>query len=366
MADFDGFEVGETEGILGKIIRELNDIKRWKEDMQEWKVSVSSQIEAICSICGAQAGDIEPGQDLSRASLKDIQTHMGQLQDENEALRLQLEEYKGQTKEMKTHVEEIKEKHNKWVNDEGGKVKEVAMKEIMEEQKKQSERENKDLESVVVNAMRRNEQVLRETIDRNKCIIVFGDIEEHIIERKARDKEEINKVKTLIKHVDEEGNNWRDDIEEVRRMGKYSKGNTRPMRVQFRSRVTVDAIMNVTWRLNLTSKFKKITIRKDMSIEDRNIRKELQTEANVKNGERTKEDEKKFFWRVWEGKLKKWYIKRRDEVGREREMVRVTGEKAEGGEVEMERETVQVEAEGGEVETERETVQVEIRGEETS
>lgn len=360
MADFDGFDgEREGEGIIGKIVRELKEFRRWKEDMQEWKVSVSSQIEALCLICGAGAADIEPGQDLSQAGLIEIHRHMGLLRDENEALRLQLEEYKGQTKEMKTHVEEIKEKHNKWVNDEGGKVKEVAMKEIMEEQKKQSESEKKDLESVIVKTIRSNEQVLRETIDRNKCIIIFGDIEEHIIEKKARDKEDINKARILIEHVDEEGNNWRDDIEEVRRMGKYSKGNTRPLRVQFRSRVTVDEIMNVTWRLNLTSKFKKITIRKDMSIEERNTRKELQTEANEKNGERTKEDEKKFFWRVWEGKIKKWYIKRRDEA--ERGKVRETEEEVEIGKV-----TVQVGAKGGEVETERESVQVETREEEKS
>ena len=46
-----------------------------------------------------------------------------------------------------------------------------------------------------------------------------------------------------------------------------------------------------------------------MNEEERKKEKELIIEAQAKNGERTEEQKERFFWRVMDLKLRKWWCK---------------------------------------------------------
>ena len=126
------------------------------------------------------------------------------------------------------------------------------------------------------------------------------------------------KARTILAAVNEEGKEWECDIEEVKRVGKYTKGKSRPIKVQFKSKKTVEEIMTVTWRLSKIEEQKHIIIRRDLTQEEREVIKKLQDEAKLKNDGRTEEETQQFFYRIWEMKVRKWYIKKVPEVQNER------------------------------------------------
>ena len=51
-----------------------------------------------------------------------------------------------------------------------------------------------------------------------------------------------------------------------------------------------------------------------MNLEEREKERELRNEAREKNEMRTETEKEKFFWRVLDMKLRKWFIKGRREV----------------------------------------------------
>ena len=76
--------------------------------------------------------------------------------------------------------------------------------------------------------------------------------------------------------------------------------------------------MTVTWRLSKIEEQKHIVIRRDLTQEEREVIKKLQDEAKLKNDGRTEEETQQFFYRIWEMKVRKWYIKKVPEVQNER------------------------------------------------
>ncbi|MPC36423.1 hypothetical protein E2C01_029880 [Portunus trituberculatus] len=58
---------------------------------------------------------------------------------------------------------------------------------------------------------------------------------------------------------------------------------------------------------------KDIWIKRDMNLEEREKEKVLRIEAKEKN-ERKTEIEKNFYWRVLDMSLKKWYLRKKEEV----------------------------------------------------
>lgn len=61
------------------------------------------------------------------------------------------------------------------------------------------------------------------------------------------------------------------------------------------------------WKVHKQSPTKKVLVRKDRSVEESNMIRDLKTQANEKNGARSEEERKKIFWRVMNMDLRKWY-----------------------------------------------------------
>ena len=83
------------------------------------------------------------------------------------------------------------------------------------------------------------------------------------------------------------------EVEEVIRLGRYSEGDERPMKVKMRSQVSVEEIMARKGRLA-----DDIWIKRDMNLEERENEKMLKIEAKEKNEKRTEIEKKIFYWRV--------------------------------------------------------------------
>ncbi|MPC52067.1 hypothetical protein E2C01_045927 [Portunus trituberculatus] len=60
----------------------------------------------------------------------------------------------------------------------------------------------------------------------------------------------------VVRSVQDEGEDWVSEIEEVHRLGKYTEGG-RPPKVKFRAQTTVSVIQHA-WRLDKTEQLKRI------------------------------------------------------------------------------------------------------------
>ncbi len=83
------------------------------------------------------------------------------------------------------------------------------------------------------------------------------------------------------------------------------------MRIKFKTQVAALRALERTWRLAQKEKYKEVWIRKDLNEEERASMNELIKEAKTKNEQRSEEERSRFYWRVVEGKIIKWYVKRK-------------------------------------------------------
>ena len=77
------------------------------------------------------------------------------------------------------------------------------------------------------------------------------------------------------------------------------------MKVRFAMHTAAEYVPERTGKLAKVEEMKQIWIKRDMNEEERKKEKELITEAQAKNGERTEEQVKKFCWRVVDLKLQR-------------------------------------------------------------
>ena len=99
------------------------------------------------------------------------------------------------------------------------------------------------------------------------------------------------------------------EVEEVHRIGRYNEGGIRQLKVKLRSQTTVEEILVRTGKLADNTKYKNIWIKRDMNMKEREKERDLRDEAKEKNERRTETEKKKFYWRVLDKKLRKWYIR---------------------------------------------------------
>ncbi|WP_435336436.1 hypothetical protein, partial [Klebsiella pneumoniae] len=125
----------------------------------------------------------------------------------------------------------------------------------------------------------------------------------------ARQEKNEKKVKEIFgvvnEHVESDC-----DVDEVRRVGKYEKGKSRPLKVRLASEKMAQDILRWSWRLNKEN-WRSIMIRKELSEEEREVLRGMKDEVKKKNEERSEEDKEKFFWRIREMRVTKWYIARK-------------------------------------------------------
>ncbi len=118
-------------------------------------------------------------------------------------------------------------------------------------------------------------------------------------------------AREIIQEVEGDNPQAVEEIEELCRLGKYEEGKVRPMRIKFKTQVAATRVLERTWRLALKEKYREVWIRKDLNEEERASINELIKEAKAKNEQRPEEERNRFYWRVIEGKIKKWYVKRK-------------------------------------------------------
>ena len=61
-----------------------------------------------------------------------------------------------------------------------------------------------------------------------------------------------------------------------------------------------------------TDKYKKVWIKREMNREEREAEQGLRQEAKEKNDARSEMEKKRFYWKVIDMKLRKWYLKREE------------------------------------------------------
>ena len=310
--DFKGFISQEQR--IDELTGTVKALLVWKKEMEEWRGEIASKVTSLCEVCGASAtpeglvadgGKREAGLRSYMEEFDRVLKRMDELVGENKALREQVKEYEGKV-----------EKTSAWAVEEKKKV--TALEEIMKEQKEERDNDKKGFEKAVVGVIRKKENVMREVVDRERCILVYGDVEDHAVDPKERKRKDYRKVQDIMKIIDEDEEGWQGQIEDVTRIGKYSRGEMRPMRVQLRSKGIAEEVMSYSWRLN-SGPMRHIRLRKDLNVEQRQKIKELQSKADNENSKLSEEDKKKFFWRVKDGKLRKWFIgtRRKEEVRKE-------------------------------------------------
>ncbi|MPC10349.1 hypothetical protein E2C01_002982 [Portunus trituberculatus] len=86
------------------------------------------------------------------------------------------------------------------------------------------------------------------------------------------------------------------------------------MKVRMRSQVAVEEIMARKRKLADDIEHKDIWIKGDMNLEEREKERVLRSEAKVKKKKRTEIEKKNFYWRVLDMRLKKWYLRKKEEV----------------------------------------------------
>lgn len=189
----------------------------------------------------------------------------------------------------------------------------VSFAEIMKKEKELSIEANRakkgnKIEEEVKRVIRSNEKLLRETVDKSKSLIIFGNKENEIESRVNRDKEEDKFVKDVIGelmvyNVDKE-------IAEFRRIGKYEKDKVRPLKVTFMNSQVLEEVLRNAWKLKDSEKYSGLMIRRDLSKEDREVLKGKLEEAKAKNNERSEDEAKTFFFKVVGLRIVKWYLKK--------------------------------------------------------
>ena len=122
-------------------------------------------------------------------------------------------------------------------------------------------------------------------------------------------------MKAIIQTVQENNQELEKDVDETYRIGKYTEGGLRPLKVKMISQISVEEVLARTGKLAQRMEYKDVWIKREMNLEEREKERELRKEAREKNEKRTETEKEKFFWRVLDMKLRKWFIKgKREEI----------------------------------------------------
>ncbi len=280
----------ESEGDNGKM-----GLNRKFEQMSIKVTGLSETIE-----------DLQKTNDGLNEQNKTLKQRVQEIVKENESLRerLTINERKG--REQGDFLVKMQNVQNGWERVQ--KERTVDFKEIM---KQQEEEHKNNLERNIIQVIRNKENVVVDMIDKRRSVIIFGLKEKIVNNRSERREEELKVAREIVQEVEGDNPEAVEEIEELRRLGKYEEGKVRPMRIKFKNQVAATRVLERTWRLAQKEKYREVWIRKDLNEEERASMNELVKEAKAKNEQRSEEERNRFYWRVVEGKMKKWYVKRK-------------------------------------------------------
>ena len=132
-----------------------------------------------------------------------------------------------------------------------------------------------------------------------------------------RERDEREMVKRIVSFLQDDEQELEREVEEVYRMGKYKEGEKRPLKVKMRSQGAAEELLARTGKLVGSEEYKNIWVKRDMNLEEREREKELRHEAKEKNERRTETEKEEFYWKIVDGKLRKWYNRERKEEAQE-------------------------------------------------
>ena len=248
----------------------------------------------------------------------EIKHSVEELKKENETLKLKCSDYeriisdiseKVESNQEKVHgaitTDNLKELRNDWKKE--CVAEKVSFNEIVKQQIQDKTTDT------VIKIIKEKSDFVRDTADKKKCLIIFGIHEKKNPVKFDREKEEKMIARSVITVVQDQGQELDKEIEEVHRMGKYSEGGKRPLKVKMRSQAAVEEILARTGKLAAHEESRDIWIKRDLNLEEREKERNLRSEAKEKNEQRTETEKKIFFWRVMDMRLRKWYLKEKTE-----------------------------------------------------
>ncbi|MPC67751.1 hypothetical protein E2C01_061934 [Portunus trituberculatus] len=122
-------------------------------------------------------------------------------------------------------------------------------------------------------------------------------------------------AKTVIKQVQDCTQELDQEVEEVIRLGRYSEGGRRPMKVRMISQVAAEEIMARKGKLADDTEYKDMWIKREVNLEKREKEKVLRSELKLRKKKQEKDIEKNnFYWRVLDMRLKKWYLQKKEKI----------------------------------------------------
>ena len=74
-------------------------------------------------------------------------------------------------------------------------------------------------------------------------------------------------AENIVRNVQDEGEDWVNETEEVHRLGNYTEGGARPLKVKFRAQTTASEVILHAWRLAKVELYKNVWIKRDMNEE---------------------------------------------------------------------------------------------------
>ena len=306
---FEGFRKEDVEDG-----RELNYRLQTRKIQQ-----LEEMVENMRTICESFKGELESvrGEQKKvtkelievKEELKVMMEVNGKLKEENKSLNSQLNMEMTQVKkineEVNLSVRTLEKKQSEWIKE--SEVKGESLRKIIEDQQKEKEQ---GIKEKVISVIKEKQKLVRDTVDKIKCVVIFGVKEEKIVSRLDREEKEKEEIHKILTEVTEEPGQAANLIEEFYRIGKFEEGKDRPLRIKFATQVQAEEVINGSWKLAGKEELKGIWINKDLNEEERKQLKDLVIEAKQKNEERTEEEKKQFYWKVRDLRLRKKYIRK--------------------------------------------------------
>ena len=245
----------------------------WKEKAENWMKVMGNRLESL----------ERKSKELDTVGLAKMKTKLNELADENLALKTQLQDYEvmfeDRVKKMndkyvaraEQEIKQLREENDRLRNEMkasqnrtekveedvvqmkgawGNKVDQagIQLKAIIEEQKEQ---QDNNIGKKVLNVIRQNEKQVSEIMDRKRCVVMFGDIEEEQVDFNIRKRNCLKKVDNMLKVLDKSGNEgWNKEVEDCWRLGKYCKGESRPLKIRLKSTKAAEEILSNSWKLS--------------------------------------------------------------------------------------------------------------------
>ena len=237
------------------------------------------------------------------SELSAVKKEKENLREENKSLKKEMLEVKKCKEDIQSTIKNVEKKQCEWekVNEENGQ----SLQQIMQQQQKEKE----EMERKIVSVIKEKKKMVRDTVDKVKCVVVFGVKEENIMDRLERDRKEKEKIRQIVTEVVEDEDRAMGQVEEYYRIGKFEENKDRPLKIKFATQLQAEEVVNGAWKLARKDVWKKVWINRDLDEEERIKQRELVGEAKEKNDNRT-EEEKKFYWKAVDLRIRKKYYKK--------------------------------------------------------